>query len=100
MNPCAQVFSPISPATGGIWAATGASVEFQQLSFEQVLKLYTCQAAARLPAGSVGLYASHWLRSFAYASPPARIRFLAPVARIASTRSCMPATWYPMPGQV
>jgi hypothetical protein len=36
---CAQVFSPISPATSGTSAATGASVEFQQLSFAQVLKL-------------------------------------------------------------
>ncbi|MEU5086413.1 hypothetical protein [Streptomyces sp. NPDC021356] len=37
-NPWEQVFSPISPATSGTWAATGASVEFQQLSPAQVSK--------------------------------------------------------------
>ena len=58
----------------------------------QALKLYACQDAAMLFSGSFGLYVSHSRMSLAHSRPPIMSRLVAPVARTASTRSCMPAT--------
>ena len=59
-----------------------------------------CHDAATLLRGSVGRYASHWVRRAAYSMPPIRITLLAPVPRTASTNSCIPAAWNVIPLQV
>src|SRR2546421_263792 len=64
------------------------------------LKLYGCRDAPMLRAVSVGLKASHWVRSLVQVSPGTSSPCVAPVARAALTRLCMPATWYPMLAQV
>src|SRR4051812_32310737 len=68
--------------------------------FTHALKLYECHEAIRLPVESLGLNASHWLRSLVKLRPPVMMTLVAPVARTALTRLCMPATWYPIPVQV
>src|SRR5437660_12641793 len=58
----------------------------------QALKLYECQAAARLPAGSAGSNWLHMLMSLEKDRPPSMSTFFAPVPRTAVTSCCMPAT--------
>src|SRR5437660_508798 len=51
------------------------------------LKLYECHEAIRLPVGSVGLYASHCVRSLVQVRPPVMMTLVAPVARTAAVPS-------------
>src|SRR2546423_3352047 len=100
MNVALQLSVPISVATTGTWAATVPAVLSQQVAAAQTLKLYTCHAAARLLSGSDGLYVSHCESALEYSTPPRTITFVAPVARIAFTSSCIPAAWKDCPRQV
>jgi hypothetical protein len=83
---------PNSPSTTGTCSASGAIWVSQQDSVAQALKLYACHDATMLFSGSAGLYASHSRMSFVHSSPLTISMFVAPVARTASTRSCVPAT--------
>src|SRR5262245_31089667 len=75
----------------GIELATGATVFWKQVVLLQVLKLYVCHGATRLPVGSLGLNWVSMLRSFENARPPRAITLVAPVPRMALTICCMPA---------
>src|SRR5919204_1372689 len=86
----ASYVSPVSPNTSGTAAATGASCVFMQLVDPHALLPYTCASAMNWPAGSVGRYESHWLRSFAQLIPDAVTTFVAPVERTASRAPCIP----------
>src|SRR5215467_8461690 len=89
--------SPISPASSGTFCSTGSSSLFQQLLLEQTLSPYSWNSATRLFSGSLGLYCSHWLRLLAQSMPGTAIGCVAPVARMALTSDCMPATLKPTP---
>src|SRR3954454_21717738 len=56
-----------------------------------------CAKAIRLPVESVGLLASHWVRSLENASPPIWTTLVAPVARTALSSVWNPATANGMP---
>jgi hypothetical protein len=90
---------PNSPSTTGTCCASGAIWLSQQDSLAQALKLYACHDAAMLSSGSVGRYVSHSRMSLVHSSPETISMFVAPVARTASTRSCMPAASYGRPVQ-
>src|ERR1017187_2413605 len=62
----------------GTAAATGAIWLVQHDCVLHELKLYECQEAARLWSGSVGSWASHWVRSLEYSMQPSMITLIAP----------------------
>src|SRR5256885_5722875 len=91
MNAALQSSVPISVVMTGTTAATARTVASKQLALLQVLKLYTCQAATRLPVASVNRCPSQPPSALLYCTPPAAMTFVAPVWRIADTSSCIPA---------